>query len=362
MTTAVVMMTHRFDEPILAEFARMRQGLGERDQGFLLVDGAVTAPAMAGQRVHRFDFATLARRASRVIGDDILRNVHLAWIDFFEAHPGFDRYWFVEYDVRLAGPWGELLDATESLPHDLVCPHLRPFALEPRWFWWPEVQAPGRALAPRRLVRGFLPIARLSRAGLHRLRGAVDEGWSGFLEGLVPTALHEAGLSLADLGGEGPFAPAGVRRRFCTTAPADRGGSLVDRGTMRYRPPIAFPGIRSGLLYHPVKPETTVLDATSDPARLGPVALEQALSTLPRGSATERARALRVATGLDPVELLAALEEPAAAEWPGVAAARQELLALRDAARAEEPGGVRGLLRRLCGRGPAMPSGEGRLG
>ncbi len=338
-STAVLVMTHRFDEPILEEFGRIREGLGEADQAFLLSDGSAPTPASVAPWAHTFDYPRISRRAARVIGEDILRNIHLAWVDFFEAHPGFENYWFIEYDVRYSGPWSELFDAFRDLPHDLLCTHLRPCALEPGWAWWSAIQSPGSPLPAESLLRGFLPIARLSRRGLERLRDAVDEGWSGFLEGLIPTLFRGSGLQIGDIGGDGPFVPPGFRNRFYTSV-SDPAGSLQGLGSMRFRPPILFPGIMPGRLYHPVKQEPGTLDAGLHQPRVACAALDRALRAireqiLPAQDPPCRAdaladRLLQVFTGLCSAELREALDRMAAAgpEDLPLGALRQDLLAL----------------------------------
>ena len=254
-------MTHRFEEPILGEFARMRAGLRPGDQAFVLSDGSAAAPASLDGFVQTFDTAHACSRAVRVLETGILRNVHLAWLDFFDAHPDFDAYWFIEYDVRYSGPWAQLFDAFRDQPWDLLCTHLRRRSQEPHWYWWNEIHAPDGPVSPEQCLRGFLPVTRMSRRGMVCLRDAVAQGWNGFLEGLIPTLLHLRGLRIADVGGTGPFVPAGFRNRFYTSVD-DPAGSLMDGGTVRYRPvmeePRRLPGWASwvlrGRLYPPVKP------------------------------------------------------------------------------------------------------------
>lgn len=337
--TAALLMTHRFDAPILEEFQRIREGLGAADRAFLLSDGSAPTPAAVAPWTHTFDYPRISRRAARVIGEDILRNIHLAWIDFFEAHPGFENYWFIEYDVRYSGSWSELFDAFRDLPHDLLCTHLRPFALEPGWAWWSAIQAPGPPLPAAGRLRGFLPVARLSRRGLERLRDAVDEGWGGFLEGLIPTLFQVSGLQIGDIGGDGPFVPSGFENRFYTSV-SDPAGSLQSLGTMRFRPPILFPGIMPGRLYHPVKQEPGTLEAGGHQPRHACAALGRALRTireqiLPAQDPPCRAEALadsllQVFTGLRSTEVREALDRMAAAgvEDLPLEALRRELLAL----------------------------------
>jgi hypothetical protein len=265
--TAVVLLSHRFDPPILDEFARMRRALRAGDQAFVLSDAAVV-PDIPGAGVHRFAFDAVAGRAARLVGAGILRNLHLAWLDFFAAHPTFDHYWFVEYDVSFAGPWADLLDPFRDQPHDLFCAHLHDASEEPDWHWWHEIHTPAGSPDRGALLRGFLPIARLTRRAMTVLKEAVAQGWSGFLEGLVPTVLQAHGLRIGDFGGDGRYVPDGFRHRFYTSA-SDPAGSLCQAGTHRYRPAIAYPRIATGRIYHPVKPEACLVDAGIDAEHAG---------------------------------------------------------------------------------------------
>ena len=137
MSTAIVLMTHRFDPSVLAEFQRLREGLEETDQVFILSDGTSPAPDSVAGFVHTFDCDRVLHRAFGVIGrhptesdSGILRNIHLAWTDFFEAHPGFESYWLIEYDVFYAGPWKDVIETFRDTRFDLLCSHLRPRAHE----------------------------------------------------------------------------------------------------------------------------------------------------------------------------------------------------------------------------------------
>jgi hypothetical protein len=265
--TALVLLTHRFDAPILDEFSRMRRALLDGDTAFVASDAA-RIPDTLDAKVHRFVFADIARRASRLVEDGILRNLHLAWIDFFDAHPGFDHYWFIEYDVRYSGPWHELIDAFRNQPHDLLCAHLRDAVEEPDWHWWREIVSPQGVPERASLLRGFLPVARLSRDALQTLASAIASGWSGFLEGLIPTLMQDRGLRIGDFGGDGRFVPEGFRNRFYTSFD-DREGSLCGAGTHRFRPALAYPRIQPGRIWHPVKPEHCLVDAGIDAEHAG---------------------------------------------------------------------------------------------
>ncbi len=166
----------------------------------------------------------------------------------------------------------------------------------------------------------------------------MKEGWTGFMEGLIPTLFHTAGLRIGDIVGDGPFVPEGFRNRFYTSV-TDPAGSLKNLGTMRYRPPIRFPRIMPGRLYHPVKPDSNTFDAGVNQPRLACAALGHALRTirglrLPVQSSLFRKDAyadqlLQTFTGLRSTELLDALSrmETDGLENMPIEVLRQSLLA-----------------------------------
>jgi hypothetical protein len=248
MKIAVVMMTHRFDQSVLREFGRLRSGIGDDDEAFLLSDGSSLAPESVRPWICEFKFSEIASRARWIIGNDVLRNGHLAWLDFYDRYPGFDYYWLVEYDVVFSGAWKDFFDAFRNRDEDLLCSHLRTYSDEPDWYWWYAIEpSVGMTLGNSDLVRGFLPVTRLSRPGFECLKNAVSSGWCGFHENLIPTLFSVSGLSLLDIGGDGPYTSPELTERFY-------GGSSDHNGSMRWDPPILLPGFRKNFLYHPVKP------------------------------------------------------------------------------------------------------------
>lgn len=339
--TAVILQTHRFDANILSEFARMQINLPKTDKSFILSDGTVPAPPSLAPITHVLDVDRVLGRATGIIGEGILQNLHLSWIDFFENYPDFDTYWIIEYDVVYAGPWQEFFSAFRNVSSDLLCSHLRPSSHEPGWWALPQyaLHAPQGEVQKSDLIRGFLPASRITRRGLETLRDAVDEGWWGFPESLVPTVLKVHGLPIADFGGSGPFVPPGSTDQFYTSV-TDPMGSLGDQGTMRFRPPIRYPRLLSGRLYHPVKPGCYVIDGGADDYQSALSAIDQAISEVQRhepGAEIPRFlqtayidHQLQVLTGLRTSELLIALDRLIAcgAEASTVARVRQRLLAL----------------------------------
>lgn len=125
--------------------------------------------------------------------------------------------------------------------------------MRPDWTWWSSLVGPEEELPPLdRWVRGFFPVVRLSSGGMTALEQAYRRGWTGHCEVVVPTAMRVQGLAIEDLGGDGAFVPAGNADRFYTNTPTASG---LYPGTFVYRPARPGPGLTSGKLWHPVKPD-----------------------------------------------------------------------------------------------------------
>ena len=171
---------------------------------------------------------------------------------------GAERLWVCEYDVDFAGRWGDLFDRFGGEAADVLTTTVMFRHEQPRWPWWRTAAAPA-GVPEERWVRSLDPLMRLSGPALTAyVEAMADEAWQGHYEFTLVTAAREAGLTVADLGGEGSFVPAGRERSvYVGKSPAGRPKDL----TFGFRPvrdfyfherPETFE--RPGLLYHPVKP------------------------------------------------------------------------------------------------------------
>lgn len=176
-------------------------------------------------------------------------NQDLAFIHYHRRHPGYRHYWFIEHDVRFTGSWARFFAAAGESDADLLGTTLCDRTSHPDWRFWHTVRSPAGTSADGR-VRGFFPIVRLSGRALMALHEAYVEGWDGHFEGAMPTILAARGLTLEDLGGDGPYVPTGHTNRFYVNTPADR---LLSPGTLVFRPRIDRPGSAADTLWHPVK-------------------------------------------------------------------------------------------------------------
>ena len=266
--TALLFQTHFFDCGSAQVFDRLRRQLPEGFEASVLIHlppGAPVPKRLDGVPHHIVRTPELSRPAYPAKCDIDRRNLYqgghtdLILLHFVRARPDYDRYWVIEYDVRFSGDWRRFLTAFEAEEADLIAPILRRRTdLPKRKGWaWPrsgDLEAgatPPRSLPPERQVCAFMPIYRVTRAGLAAVDAAWRAGWAGHSEAVWPTAISEAGLRLLDPGGDGPFTPPALRGSFYTCTPNEE---LLSPGTLVFRPPLYCPGMRPDMLWHPVKP------------------------------------------------------------------------------------------------------------
>lgn len=245
---AAVFLAHYIDGVIVRRFEKLRRQCADRCDVFLLVETGTAIPDRLAAHARFFDFATARAMARSVIGDRVIPgNAHLRAIDFFRREPGYRHYWFIEYDVVYTGRWDALMASLEGDAADLIASRVRRMDAGPRWFWRKTFKPGEDAVPPEREILAFLPIFRISAAGLATLDESVSRGWTGHFEMLLPTALAHGGRAISDFGGSGPFTPKARRHRHYLD-----GEGLYDTGTLRFHPPVRWP-IIANMLHHPCK-------------------------------------------------------------------------------------------------------------
>ncbi len=266
--TALLFQTHFFDRGSALAFDQLWRQLPERFEASVLIHLPPDAPVpeqLKGVPHHIARTPELRHPAypSKCGSADwkLYEGGHtdLILLHFARTRPDYDRYWVVEYDVRFSGDWRRFFAAFEMEEADLIAPvlHRRTDLPERRGWAWSGSEdrgvgvTPPRSLPAERQLCAFMPIFRVTRAGLAAVDAAWRAGWAGHSEAVWPTAVAEAGLRLLDPGGDGPFTPPALRGRFYTCSPTE---DLLSPGTLAFRPPLYCPGIRPDMLWHPVKP------------------------------------------------------------------------------------------------------------
>jgi hypothetical protein len=257
--TALLWVTHVWSDDLKQEFEKF---LALRYPGspdiWLLPDAHISREHnLAGQYSHCFEFdaSSLFERLpyQRLEGKGLLHNTHFPLMDFFRAHPGYDYYWYVEFDVRYTGDWGSFIQQFDSRDDDFITSHIRRFSEEPGWYWWSFFHHPKKEIPREHYIRSFNVIFRISSRALKYIHGQLEDGWQGHCEVSFPTLLYHGRFRLRDFGGDGGFVyPGMVNRNY--TSQAGKWGLLNPFCSVHWRPSSTHAGLRKNRIYHPVKP------------------------------------------------------------------------------------------------------------
>lgn len=242
---ALLFQTHVWNAIVARRFRRWEeetQGLAECH--LLLQADAPLGPPLP-QRTHRFDPSKLSSDLgipTLIPGSLVPGSAHLPLLAFAQTH-AHPHYWLVEYDVEFTGHWAQVLAWGDQSDADLLGAHLSPYETCPDWYWWRTLRLPENRMSCWKL---FLPLFRMSAAGVKALMDCYHKGWTGHAEAILPTALVHAGLKVQDLG---------------AIAPAWHPGSIEPWGTPlsshRWRPEVTLEECQATFqpdcIYHPVK-------------------------------------------------------------------------------------------------------------
>jgi len=258
--TAVLFQTHFFDRWAERAFRRLRAGAPAGYEFVVLMHLPPGAPVP--ERAKRYPHHVVRTPELRelpypakVAGPDwdlwVGGHTDLITMHYWRAHPGHDRYWVVEYDVRYSGPWRRFFAAYEEDGSDLLAPLLRRRPECREWANWPSLVSPGVPPADSQAVSSFMPIYRASGRLMRAMDEAFREGWGGHIECSYATIAAVRGLRIADLGGDGEFTPEARRGRFYSGTARD---VYHAPGTLVFKPTFFRAGSRPDMLWHPVKP------------------------------------------------------------------------------------------------------------
>lgn len=259
--TVVLLQTHYLNKSLLRRFATLTQSLAGHEAKILMHRPPGTPkPALLENVPHHFVTTPEIRNPAYPAKSGgpnwgIWRGGHtdLIALHFFNAHPNYDRYWFLEYDVRFSGSWPRFFLYFAESDADFLGTTIRRATTQPEWMHWPTLSVPDSAgpVGQADRICSFMPIMRASRRALAAIDAAYRAGWGGHCEVTWPTIVARAGLKIEDFGGDGEFVRPENRNRFYTNTPSDRD---LAPGSMVFRPARTSAGFRRNRLWHPVKP------------------------------------------------------------------------------------------------------------
>jgi hypothetical protein len=251
---AFILLTHVNSPIVWRELKKIEaacKGLGD---AWLLVQGSQES-ARYYEKAQRMEVCSLEDAMSLGFpakGPYIVPgHAHFSIVRFSQNHPGYRRYWMIEYDCRFSGSWRVLFNAYQKSNADFCASHICTYQEEPEWSLW-DLSHPKKEIPPEQRLRCFHPVYRISKPALEFIENAHKDGWMGHSEVLIPTLLHLNGYKLLDFGGDGQFVLPGMQNKFYIAQPANPKGHLRT-GTLRWRPEHDSMGNLKNKIYHPVK-------------------------------------------------------------------------------------------------------------
>ena len=253
--TIILFMAHYLSPGILTEFRSLHDSCSPEFSVVMLYDNSrkdFEPSLFTGESQYfLYDLNTLAASFPTMIGKNMIPgNGVYPVLQYAESRRTFSFLWRVEYDVRFSGDWKILFRHFVDNDSDLLGTTFYRYEFRPGWNWWKSVKSPDRELKKEELLRGFLPIFRLSHSSCNILTSAYRKGWTGHLEASVPTILQCNDCTIEDVGGDGEFVRPENRNRFYTNTPSAPG---LAPGTFVCPPhPCQYSNVPN-MLYHPVK-------------------------------------------------------------------------------------------------------------
>jgi hypothetical protein len=263
MKTAILFQTHFFDRWAAAAVGRLRKGAPPGAEVIVVMHLPPRTPVP--DRVRSISHHIVRTPELRAMPYPVKAGGGTDWhlwggghtdlipLHFWQANPGYEQVWQIEYDVAFSGSWHGFFSAFEDDQSDLLATVIFCRRDFPQWERWETlVVPPGEALpGDTGTLHTFMPIWRASSRMMHAMDAAYRAGWGGHVECTWGTVALARGLSVTDIGGEGEFTSARNRGHFYTTSPFDVN---LSPGTMRFYPPLHRVGSRPNMLWHPVKP------------------------------------------------------------------------------------------------------------
>lgn len=255
--TAILFTTHVINAQVEAHFFKLRDELPKGYELFLFHDEQRIperkARKLAGGAIlsHDKDGWKRFKRPGRYFKEKIPGNADGLLMNAMDRLPGYDWYWYIEYDVAFSGDWRTFFAAMEESDADMLATCVMRGNSLPDWPLWKSIEVPeGEALPENERLRVLLVISRFSRRVNEVLAPVYQQGWAGHFEALFASLAARHGLRIEDIGGKGEFVRPGNTDRFYRNTPTS---NSLGPGTLVFRPAMEKPGDEPDMLWHPVK-------------------------------------------------------------------------------------------------------------
>lgn len=259
----VIFVTHRWSAAIAGHYERLKREAGPVLDVYLVYqpttdDDPGLGEANADVVLRREDITGAFPARTTAQADWLFSCTDLIWLVAARTAPvaQYDRVWAIEYDVDYSGDWAEFFGPAAGYDGDLLGIELRRRSADPRWGNVRDYAGPENG--PRDPLIGFFPLVRASRRLIESyFAGLEPEGWRGHFEIVLPSFAEAHGLSVGEIGANGPLTPPERRGLHYST----RLGVPKHEATFVFRPPRAYSYyeteptafVQPNRLYHPIK-------------------------------------------------------------------------------------------------------------
>ena len=251
-----LLLCHSVSAEVIGEYKKILRATESLGDAYLLYNMKKDEmpPELNKYKHYTFSQNSLSTFKYPMLGHSFIRgHEHFPLLQFFHDNSEIDYYWIIEYDVRFSGNWRKFFEFFSNINKDFISCHICSYNDEPFWGSW-SLSHPEKSIPNNNKLRSFNPIYRISKQALSFLHQAMQDGWCGHFEVLIPTLLYNNGFQIMDFGGVGRFVSPDMMNKFYTSSPPNKHGLLIE-GTMRFRPLFFAYGGQKNKLYHPVKPE-----------------------------------------------------------------------------------------------------------
>ena len=258
----VAVVTHVLNVPVRAVFERLRREMPADHDARVILSTDDPQAALAGlaeadvERISRADILRLPfPEKCRADKWEMAGNLDLVFLEFARRNPGYDQYWFIEYDVHWEGVWSTFFEHFRASPAGVLAASVHRMDDAPHKEFsspYPPFVVPqGMAWPREHYLKAFLPICRVSREALDALHRGYGAGLRGHYEVMIPSVAAQNGMAVEDYGGRGAFVRPENQDRFYFAHPETYSHSP---GNFVFRPSQSVLR-RRNTLWHPVKPE-----------------------------------------------------------------------------------------------------------
>lgn len=203
----VLYLSHKCEKVTKNRFEKIKSDLSDGDLVWLYDTKGNSVPNYIEDVPHfLFDSTSFNRLSYDVWKKDMIPGCcHYPLMEFYKKNKCYDRYWFIEWDVKYTGNWQHLFKKLEKDTSEFISSHIRKYSTEERYKWWSFDGK--KRIKNRNKIRSFNPIFRISKNALEIIHEKHKKGLIGHNEVVIPTILKCNGYNISDLGGHGSFVP-----------------------------------------------------------------------------------------------------------------------------------------------------------